>query len=1036
MMGARILLYVFRNMTKYFNSERLRKDEIAIMTIEDINSERYRQFCPEDSSRDHECKLMTAPLPSEKLTQHLKSLEKTWLDIINKSQITYQQHLSRLQQVYIEKKEFIRMQSNRKSDIVLGSFERYVNEWKSVASSSSSSSYSCSYSTTKFALCDPKDLVSEWREDSTAISSDQEPDYSHDRINHARILRDLGISLSHPLSVLNVSLTVEGISSMAFLHNYTNIQRLNLNVNKLDSLQGIESLVNIYWLSICDNKLTNIDELRYLKRLRYLYANNNMISDITPISRLSQLTTLALNGNNISSLSCDGEDGDMSVIYLPSLQRLELAQNKFTYLSRQFGALPSLTYLSLERNQIVDHDPAIFNPAVFNNSRRQAPRLRQMSGSGSGSGPGLLLLQTLILSHNGLTKMPSPMRLPLLRQLWITGNKITNLNAWVLPQNNAVASDRNSDAASGSSSHKSPEFQIFLPMIERIYLQDNLITDFPSGLGHLLPGLCELNVSFNRFTSLQDCLGLRECLSLQEVHLHENPLSTDTGNRLDEANTNHFVRDWEYRIIKLCPQVLSISGYSVDEIMKRYRSKPPQPADDLGSNSDVCDVKTLYKSFIISQTVGKGHRHLRIGRRQTQIPSNHSNGSKTANASDSKKEQSSGSSFQSTFRQFVDKLVRSQNSFKTFEAKDKRIVTNDKTPRTASYYIDEYCTSVYWEVLWGEYLLYQVRQILSFSIANKATENDSDILIWNDVYPSIEDDVTKAKWIKTFKEAVGINHMISQSAETVPVTSSATSGNTRKTIAEELSGRRPCIPLEVNAAVTLQSRWRSYHVRRRLNAALSSIRYVDRELDELFENDDHTSCMALLDDVSVMTSQFDSYSHSRLSSEPKKSSDSSSSLNLGHTFVYGDHRRPRNTNSADNIRPTTSQSDATSVSSLSVSSIQDNYRSLDYNNLEEMLTHSDDRNDVFGDHAIGMDRSGISNDTKNERKQQNKPIAKKGQSAQVKKPQTIMHSSGNSTVAISAAFGGRPVQVRTIRNKVNGKSLPAWALTQDQTASS
>lgn len=87
------------------------------------------------------------------------------------------------------------------------------------------------------------------------------------------------------------------------------------------------------------------------------------------------------------------------------LQKLELYHNRIASVHpRALQGLASLTHLDLGRNQ-----------------------LKTLDGQALESCPAL---STLVLSQNLLQKPPSPLCLPLLSELWLSGNKISSMRAW------------------------------------------------------------------------------------------------------------------------------------------------------------------------------------------------------------------------------------------------------------------------------------------------------------------------------------------------------------------------------------------------------------------------------------------------------------------------------------------------------------------------------------------------------------------------------------------------------------------------------
>lgn len=89
------------------------------------------------------------------------------------------------------------------------------------------------------------------------------------------------------------------------------------------------------------------------------------------------------------------------------LQKLELYHNRITTVHpRSLEGLVGLTHLDLGRNQ-----------------------LKTLDGRGLENCPAL---STLVLSQNQLREPPVPLRLPLLTELWLSGNQICSMGAWAV----------------------------------------------------------------------------------------------------------------------------------------------------------------------------------------------------------------------------------------------------------------------------------------------------------------------------------------------------------------------------------------------------------------------------------------------------------------------------------------------------------------------------------------------------------------------------------------------------------------------------
>ena len=264
-------------------------------------------------------------------------------------------------------------------------------------------------------------------------------------------LDKLGISHNDTSLVESLIINVENVVNADFIQCFPNLKKLELNVNKLSNLHGLETLTLLTQLSVKDNVLTNIDALAGHEHIIDLELDNNYLSDagVHLLSSIPNLINLSLKANQLTKIPTMNSS---------KLQKLELYNNSITLLEgSQFENTDcSLLYLDLGRNSIDHIDGNIL-------SRCQC-------------------LRTLILSQNRLTSLPKNLYLPNLKVLWLSGNKISNFTAWL---------EDNNDPA------------IFLPLLEKLFLQDNAIQCIDNPCLLACPLLVELDISFNNFASLK-----------------------------------------------------------------------------------------------------------------------------------------------------------------------------------------------------------------------------------------------------------------------------------------------------------------------------------------------------------------------------------------------------------------------------------------------------------------------------------------------------------------------------------------------------
>lgn len=245
-----------------------------------------------------------------------------------------------------------------------------------------------------------------------------------------------------------------------------------------------------------------------------------MASAVLPPDRIKSPPTLI-----DSAMACGG------------LQKLELYHNRITSVhSRALEGFFSLTHLDLGRNQ-----------------------LKTLDGHGLEWCPAL---STLVLSQNLLRQPPFPLRLPLLSELWLSGNKIESMGTWAsTPPKEMVGSsfqsrfkkcialkrevsERERETSLGiygcneiMRQNEPPTAKehnigkdngfVWLPSLEVLHLQDNSLENL-GGRWSLAgcPLLRCLDASFNHIRTPGDfTTSLQVCHELDEVRLHDNPAS-------------------------------------------------------------------------------------------------------------------------------------------------------------------------------------------------------------------------------------------------------------------------------------------------------------------------------------------------------------------------------------------------------------------------------------------------------------------------------------------------------------------------------
>ena len=119
----------------------------------------------------------------------------------------------------------------------------------------------------------------------------------------------LGIGLEDPItcqmaqSVTSLIAASLGITSLAGLEEFANLEGLNLNLNQISDISPLVGLTQLVSLFLHGSQISDISPLAGLTRLELLGLQENQISDISPLAGLTRLEFLGLGDNQISDIS-------------------------------------------------------------------------------------------------------------------------------------------------------------------------------------------------------------------------------------------------------------------------------------------------------------------------------------------------------------------------------------------------------------------------------------------------------------------------------------------------------------------------------------------------------------------------------------------------------------------------------------------------------------------------------------------------------------------------------------------------------------
>jgi Leucine-rich repeat (LRR) protein len=744
-------------------------------------------------------------------------------------------------------------------------------------------------------------------------------------------LLSLGLLGSHYASFQSLEINVEGITSATFLRHFNNLIKLEMNVNKLQDVHGLGALGSLEELSIKDNILVSIDGIESLHSLKSLRLDSNKLCDLSPLNGLSSLTSLSAN-NNLLEI--------MPSLDIPALQRLELYQNNLVMIpTESMQGLPSLMHLDIGRNKL---------EYIDGNALTQC-----------------LNLSTLILSQNSLHAVPAPLYLPHLRNLWLSGNKISDLSMWaprLQPQGMFTCNSEFEKAFGNAKSFKEIydhrqhlHWPVFLPMLEKLRLQDNQIQCVDCGSLSGMPSLRELDVSFNALQTVNSLHGLVGLggESLKILHLQDNPISKDVVTNQHNVN----VQDEHERVESLreflqfaCPALTTMSGKpfqfegvgedsyegsGVQGLIAQERSSNTSTAD---RHRDAASILAAYRRTGTWASVALAASHMYNG---NALPSKivcdtHKFKLRMSQAVDKHTSEDDSEIFQGlrrcehaflcdrsehvkTMMKLIATFSTEQNALRLREKHYRgsidgcKVADGSNDPSSV-----EAKRKKYWASAIVHFLEDQHDQLRAFA-RTKATNTseiqkqdhvDEDDHVPNRLYSTLQ--LTEEMH---FQDDDSINHQGPTSigiAGDMQCLHQAHEDLHTSEVGSSMAHSASAYDI-VGAATRLQRVYRGSRVRKQLKLALASAKYVDDELEDIMNDDDMDELNEFLNmnfslDAEISDFQGDgcaagkgaiepgaadlrTYSESRDDDRSERSD--RTSISRTPSIVYGDHRRKR-----------------------------------------------------------------------------------------------------------------------------------------------
>jgi hypothetical protein len=213
------------------------------------------------------------------------------------------------------------------------------------------------------------------------------------------------------------------------------LKSLELNVEVIEDASNLVRFgaTNIVTLSLNVNKISpDLQSFNGLRWLQTLSLRDNCITSLKGIEALCSLEVLNVESNNLTSLDPIGGDDPKVICTLPRLRHLNCKSNQIRCLPNFLvRSAPRLGTLNASQNRISDMPRDFLTGHV---SLRVLDLGRNRVSNGRETGEALskapLSLQRVMLNYNKLNTAPSPLVLPRLEQLNLSGNVITSLKDW------------------------------------------------------------------------------------------------------------------------------------------------------------------------------------------------------------------------------------------------------------------------------------------------------------------------------------------------------------------------------------------------------------------------------------------------------------------------------------------------------------------------------------------------------------------------------------------------------------------------------
>ncbi len=274
-------------------------------------------------------------------------------------------------------------------------------------------------------------------------------------------------------NLMILGLSNNQISDILPLNNLTSLVKLHLHQNQIKQIDSISALIKLEELSLGNNQITDIEPLKQLECLKKLYLNKNQIKNINSLEKLNKnLVVLGLDYNQIDDISL--------LANFKELTNLGLANNKIEDILA-LENLNKLKHLDLSNNPIKCINSLISlreNLIALGLNGTQISDIKDLSN--------LTNLKFLGLKNNKIEDVSILSQLQQLEKLDISKNKISDRRAWEsffakgLEGKNALFFVELAEKQKEWLDEKDPKGIISLqklPLLEDLWIKNNKISE-------------------------------------------------------------------------------------------------------------------------------------------------------------------------------------------------------------------------------------------------------------------------------------------------------------------------------------------------------------------------------------------------------------------------------------------------------------------------------------------------------------------------------------------------------------------------------